>query len=52
MPLCRLLLFGDLVTGFHIVYSLVLLETGVALQPTLHIAVHLDALAAASLARG
>lgn len=52
MPLCRLLLLGCLVADFHIVPSLVLLETGIALQPTLHIAVHPDALAAAGLARG
>lgn len=52
MPLGRLLPRVDLVTGCHIVPSLVLLKTGVALRPTWHLAVHPDALAAAGLAGG
>lgn len=52
VPLGGLLLPGDLFAGLHVVPSLVFLETGVGLQPALHIAVHPDALAAVGLAGG
>lgn len=52
VPLGGLLLPGDLLAGLHVVPSLALLETGVGLQPVLHVAVHSDALAAVGLAGG